>query len=34
MNYLENRYLVLPVHHKVTVKDAKFISKLINKFAK
>ena len=34
MDYLENRYLVLPLHHKVTVKDAKFISKLINKYAK
>ena len=34
MDYLENRYLVLPLHHKVTTKDAKFISKLVNKFAK
>jgi len=34
MDYLENRYLVLPVHHKVTVSDAKYISKLVNKFAK
>ncbi len=34
MDYLENRYLVLPLHHKVTVKDAKFISKLVNKYAK
>ena len=33
MDYLENRYLVLPIHHKVTIKDAKFISKLVNKFA-
>ena len=34
MDYLENKYLVLPVHHKVTVNDAKYISKLINKYAK
>ena len=34
MDYLENRYLVLPLHHKVSVKDAKYISKLINKYAK
>ena len=34
MDYLENKYLVLPLHHKVTVKDVKFISKLVNKFAK
>ena len=34
MDYLENRYLVLPVHHKVTVSDAKYISKLVNKFSK
>ena len=34
MDYLENRYLVLPLHHKVTTKDEKFISKLVNKFAK
>lgn len=32
MDYLENRYLVLPIHHKVSVKDAKYICKLINKF--
>ncbi len=32
MDYLENRYLVLPLHHKVSVKDAKHICKLINKY--
>ena len=34
MDYLENRYLVLPLHHKVSVSDAKYICKLINKYAK
>ncbi len=34
MDYLENKYLVLPLHHKVTVQTAKYISKLINKYAK
>ncbi len=34
MDYLENRYLVLPLHHKVSVKDAKYICKLINKYVK
>ena len=34
MDYLENKYLVLPIHHKVSVKDARYISKLINKYAK
>ena len=33
MDYLENKYLVLPLHHKVSVNDAKYICKLINKFA-
>ena len=32
MDYLENRYLVLPLHHKVTVSMAEYICKLINKF--
>lgn len=32
MDYLENRYLVLPIHHKVSIKNAKYICKLINKF--
>ena len=34
MDYLENRYLVLPLHHKVSVQDAKYISELVNKYAK
>ena len=34
MDYLENRYLVLPLHHKVSVKDAKYICELINKYVK
>jgi len=34
MDYLENRYLVLPLHHKVSIKDVKYICKLINKYAK
>ncbi len=34
MDYLENRYLVLPLHHKVTVSDAKHISSLVNKYVK
>ena len=34
MDFLENKYLVLPIHHKVSVNDAKYISKLINKYAK
>ena len=32
MDYLENKYLVLPLHHKVSVNDAKYICKLINKY--
>ena len=32
MDYLENRYLVLPLHHKVTVSMAEYICKLINRF--
>jgi perosamine synthetase len=31
MDYAENKYLVLPLHHKITVEKAKFISKFINK---
>ena len=31
MDYLENRYLVLPLHHKVSTQQAKYISRLINK---
>ena len=34
MDYLEDRYLVLPIHHKVSVKNAKYICKLINRFIK
>ncbi len=34
MDYLENKYLVLPLHHKVSINDAKYICKLINKYAK
>ena len=33
MDYLENRYLVLPIHHKVSVQKAKYICKIINKYA-
>ncbi len=33
MDYLENRYLVLPLHHKVSVQDAKYISKLIIRYS-
>jgi len=33
MDYLENKYLVLPLHHKVSISDAKYICKLINKFS-
>jgi len=32
MDFLENRYLVLPLHHRVTVSKAQYICKLINKF--
>tara|TARA_B100000700_G_C15013629_1_gene842234 strand:- start:52 stop:1197 length:1146 start_codon:yes stop_codon:yes gene_type:complete len=31
MDYLENKYLVLPIHHKVSIGQAKYICKLINK---
>jgi len=31
MDYAENRYLVLPIHHKITEKMAKYIATLINK---
>ena len=33
MDYLENRYLVLPLHHKVSIADAKFICSIIKKYA-
>ena len=32
MDYLENKYLVLPLHHRVSSSDAKYICKLINKY--
>ena len=31
MDFLENKYLVLPVHHKVSPNQAMYISRLINK---
>jgi len=31
MDYLENKYLVLPLHHKLSVNRTKYICKLINK---
>lgn len=34
MDYLENKYLVLPIHHKVSEAKAEYICKLINKFVK
>lgn len=34
MDFLENKYLVLPLHHKVSIQNAKYICRLINKFAK
>lgn len=30
MNQLENQYLVLPIHHKVTARKALYICNLIN----
>mgnify|MGYP001200128760 CR=1 FL=1 len=30
MDFLENKYLVLPIHHKVSINQAKYICKLIN----
>ena len=32
MDKIENQYLVLPIHTKVSVKDAKYICELINKY--
>ena len=32
MDMIENKYLVLPVHTKVSVKDANYICKLINTY--
>lgn len=31
MDYVENKYLVLPIHHKISAKQAEDISNLINK---
>ena len=31
MDYAENKYLAIPVHHKVSINKAKFIADLINK---
>ena len=31
MDYAENKYLAIPVHHKVSIKKAKYIADLINK---
>ena len=31
MDYAENKYLCIPVHHKVTNQKAKYIADLINK---
>ena len=33
MDEIENDYLVLPVHTKVSVKDAKYICELINRYS-
>ena len=32
MDHIENKYLVLPIHTKVSEKDAKYICNLINKY--
>ena len=32
MDYIEDKYLVLPIHHKVKISDVKYICKLINKY--
>jgi dTDP-4-amino-4,6-dideoxygalactose transaminase len=32
MDKVENKYLVLPIHTKMKVSDAKKIAKLINRF--
>ena len=31
MDYAENKYLAIPVHHKVSIQKAKYIADLINK---
>ena len=32
MNYIEDKYIYLPINHKVTVKDVQFICDKINEF--
>ena len=32
MDKIENKYLVLPIHTKVSEKDANYICRLINKY--
>ena len=32
MDYIENKYLVLPIHLKVKISDVKYICQLINKY--
>ena len=32
MDYVEDKYLVLPIHTKMKINDAKFIAKKINEF--
>ena len=32
MDYIEDKYLVLPIHLKVKISDAKYICKLINRY--
>ena len=32
MDYIEDKYLVLPIHHKVKISDVKYICQLINKY--
>ena len=34
MDLVENRYLVLPLHPKVSIQSAKYICKLINRYTK
>ena len=32
MDLIEDKYLVLPLHHKISVSDVKYICSLINKY--
>ena len=32
MDYIEDKYLVLPIHLKVMISDAKYICQLINRY--